>query len=271
MFAAHLPNRGFISVTGEDARSFLQGIITNDIHQVNGGNAVYACFLTPQGKYLADFFIYPHGDGVLLDVDKKILSDLLKRMSLFRLRSRVVLEDVSEQFTVTAIWGTGLHPEKAFADPRAVVMGYRLLNGTVEAETGDYYAWQMQNGIADLGNFERERTTMLEANMDFLHGVSFTKGCYLGQEITARMHYRGLVKKRFMPLQLSATHDFGLDTPITRNGKAIGMLRGVKGKHAIGIIQLENLTGGFDCQIEDIAAEIKVPVWFDLPSVLARD
>lgn len=264
MFVAALPNRGIIRVSGEDARSFLQGVITNDINLVNEKSAVYACFLTPQGKYLADFFVYPHLDGVLLDVDKKILSELLKRMSLFKLRSRVVLEDVSDQYTVTAIWGTGLHPEHAVADPRASVMGYRMLNGAAEGETGDYYAWQMQNGIADVGDFERERTTMLEANMDFLNAISFTKGCYLGQEITARMHYRGLVKKRFLPLVLSEARHIVADTPITRDGKTIGFLRGCKGTHAIGVMQLEALEQGDECLVGDIAAEIKMPEWLKL-------
>lgn len=264
MFASLLPDRGFISVTGEDARSFLQGIISNDVMQVNDKTAVYACFLTPQGKYLADFFMYPHADGVLLDVDKKLLSDLLKRMSLFRLRSRVVLADVSDQYTVTAIWGTGLHPEKAFADPRLPAMGYRLLNGSIEAEKGDYEVWQMQNGVPASSDFERERTTMLEANMDVLHGVSFTKGCYMGQEITARMHYRALVKKRFLPLKLSTSMSVAAETPVMRDGKTIGTVRGSKGVAALAVMQLEALEHGHSCEVNGVAAEIVVPDWLKI-------
>lgn len=264
-----LNNRGFILVSGEDAKSFLQGIITNDVMNVAHDKAIYSCFLTPQGKYLADFFMYDHKGDVLLDVDQSILQNLLKRMSMFKLRSKVTLEDVSDQFSMHAIWDTHVTPDipnvHIFADPRADVMGYRIL-GTketvLESASDDYLLWQMQNGIANVTDFERERTTMLEANMDFLNALSWTKGCYMGQELTARTHYRGLTKKRFLPVKLSAAQDIAVDTVVTQNDKTIGFVRGVRGEYALAQIQLEAVQKDRQCMIDGQQAAIQIPEWF---------
>lgn len=258
---AKLPHRGFIKVSGEDARNFLQGIITNDVFAVMPDNPVYACFLTPQGKYLADFFIYQIGDDLVLDVDGGLLPDLLKRLTMYKLRSKVTLEDVSSQYIVTAIWG---QEANGFCDPRHPVMGFRVLNADITGEPGDYALWQMQNGIPDVTDFERERTAMLEANLDFLNAISWTKGCYMGQELTARTHYRGLVKKRFLPIELSAAADLEKDTVITRDGKTIGFLRRTYQNWALATIQLEALEQGNECMVGDIAGTIHVPEWFNL-------
>ena len=256
-----LPHRGFISITGEDARSYLQGIITNDVMAVSPDNAVYACFLTPQGKYLADFFLYEQDGGLLLDVDKSLLSDLLKRLRMYKLRSKVILEDVSDKYHVTAVWHALEKPQHGFTDPRGANFGFRVLNAEVTGEPGDYTAWQMQNGLPDVADFERERTTIAEANLDFLNGVSWTKGCYMGQEITARMHYRGLIKKRFLPIRLSVEKEIAPDTVIMRDGKTIGLLRRAYKKEAIGVVTLEALEQGRYCEIDGITAEIVVPGW----------
>lgn len=260
-----LPQRGFISITGDDARSFLQGIITNDVEHVKKDHAVYACFLTPQGKYLADFFLYEQDGGLLLDVDKALLPDLLKRLTMYKLRSHVVLEDVSDKYTVTAAWHELDKPPHGYVDPRGANFGFRVLNADIEGEPGDYTEWQMQNGLADAVDFERERTTMAESNVDLLNGISWTKGCYMGQELTARVHYRGLAKKRFLPIKLSVEKDIEPNTVITRDGKTIGMVRRAYKNHAIGVITLEYLEQGRQCEIDGLAAEIIVPDWFIQP------
>lgn len=267
---ASLDNRGIISVSGDDAVSFLQGIITNDVTHLTDDKAMYACFLTPQGKYLADFFMYEQQGNILLDVDKEILQNLLKRMTMFRLRSKVVLEDVSDRYTVHAVWDTHVSPDipnvHVYADPRASAMGYRIL-GTRETvldmERGDYRLWQMMHGVPNHDDFERERTAMLEANMDYLNALSWTKGCYMGQELTARTHYRGLIKKRFLPIMLPDTMVFEPNTPITRDGKTIGFIRNCYKNYAMGLVQLDVLDAGYACEIEGTAAEIKIPAWFD--------
>jgi folate-binding protein YgfZ len=261
MKQAKLPHRGMISITGEDARPFLQGIITNDVMQVSGDKAIYACFLTPQGKYMADFFLYEQEGGVLLDVDKELLPELLKRLTMYKLRSKVVLADVSEQYSIGVVWETD--QKQGYVDPRGEKFGYRVLNGIDGND--DYTLWQMQNGLPDVADFERERTTMADANIDFLNGVSWDKGCYLGQEITARMHYRGLVKKRFLPIVLSGEKEIAPDTPITRDGKTVGYLRRAYKNRVLGIINLEALENDKECEIDGIAATIEVPDWFIQP------
>ncbi|MDB5478293.1 MAG: hypothetical protein JWM96_788 [Alphaproteobacteria bacterium] len=261
MFCANLRQRGFIRITGEDALAFLQGIISNDVYKVTADNAVYACFLTPQGKYLADFFLYPVMGGLLLDVDQSLLADLLRRLLMYKLRSKVVLEDVSAEYSVTALWGGPEKPAEAFIDPRGMDFGFRVLNSDLSGN--DHYAlWQMQNGLPDAQDFERERTTMLEANMDFLNGVSFDKGCYMGQEITARMHYRALVKKRFLPLELLAGQEITRETPVMRDGKHIGYILNARENFALAVIQSEALQGGLDCVVDGMDATIKIPAWF---------
>lgn len=277
MKSAFLDNRGLILVSGDDARSFLQGIITNDIMQLHGDKtphrAMYSAFLTPQGKYLADFFMYAHEDGILLDVDMAILENLLKRMTMFKLRSKVTLDNVSDRYTIHAVWNTHLHPDipnvQIFADPRAAVMGYRILGshdtkmtGDQGGEQGDYRLFQMENGLADVHDFERERTSMLEANMDYLNALSWTKGCYMGQELTARTHYRGLIKKRFLPIVLPQDMTIAADTAIKRDGKTIGFIRGNYKNHAIGLVQLDVLDAGHDCDIDGVSATIQIPEWF---------
>lgn len=271
---AYLDNRGLISVTGDDAQSFLQGIITNDVTHLTADKPLYACFLTPQGKYLADFFMYQQDDVILLDVDQALLQNLLKRMTMFKLRSKVVLEDVSEHYTIHAVWNTHVPPVipnvHVFADPRGAMMGYRVL-GTKETVLGaehdmtkdDYRLWQIMHGVPNHDDFERERTAMLEANMDYLHALSWTKGCYMGQELTARTHYRGLIKKRFLPILLPNDMAVEPNTAITRDGKTIGFVRNCYKNYAMGLVQLDVLEAGRQCTINDIQAEIIIPEWFD--------
>lgn len=258
-----LPHRGFIRIQGDDARSFLQGIISNDTMAVTKDHAVYACFLTPQGKYLADFFLYEHGDALLLEVDKSLLPDLLKRLTMYKLRSKVTLEDVSDQHTMTVTWHELDRPPHGVVDPRGANFGWRVLDADITGEQGDYALWQIQNGLPDVADFERERSTMAEANLDFLNAISWTKGCYMGQEITARMHYRGLVKKRYLPIKLSQNKNITPDTPITRDGKTIGFVRRSYQGWAIGPVMLEALEKGTTCQIDGIDAELTVPSWLE--------
>jgi tRNA-modifying protein YgfZ len=262
MFQQTLSQRGFISITGQEAKSYLQGIITNDIFKVRDGHAVYSCFLTPQGKYLADFFMYPHEDGVLLDVDQSLLPDLLKRLTMYRLRSKAILADVSDQFSVTAVWGAEQAPQNAYPDPRNEIMGFRVLNTDVDAEQGDYILWQMQNGIPDVADFARERTSMLEANMDMLNALSWDKGCYMGQELTARTHYRGLIKKRFLPLELSQSVELERDAVIKSGEKTIGHIMRSYKDYALGQMTLEHVQNGQECTIGDVTATLHIPSWF---------
>lgn len=260
MKSSRLNHRGVISIKGDDARNFLQGLITNDVNKVREANAVYACFLTPQGKYLADFFLYEQENGLLLEIDKSLLPDLLKRLTMYKLRSRVELADVSDKYSIGVVWDTE-QPRYAFADPRISSVGFRLLNAA-DLGDDDYALWQMQNGLPDRDDFERERTSMLEANLDKLNAISWDKGCYMGQELTARTHYRGLIKKRFLPLELSVEQDLAKDAPVMRDNKTIGFIRRSHKNYAMALITLEALESGLDCMVDDVDARIIIPKWF---------
>ncbi|MDA0339061.1 MAG: hypothetical protein O2910_04370 [Proteobacteria bacterium] len=206
-----LEDRGIIAVGGSERRSFLQGLITNDIELVTNNNAIYAALLTPQGKYMFDFFIVEHGDLLLMDVQRARLPDLLKRLMMYRLRADVALEDESDKWMVAALLGPvdGLPAEAgacmawndgaAFTDPRTGALGTRVIlpaeNASVvlsdlglEIAAQDVYdAQRIGLGIPDHHDMVIDKTLALEANLDVLNGVSFKKGCYVGALSIAAM------------------------------------------------------------------------------------
>ncbi|MEC8387047.1 MAG: folate-binding protein [Pseudomonadota bacterium] len=218
-----LTGRGVIAVSGGDAQVFLQGLISNDMAKVAGGQAIYAALLTAQGKFLFDFFVVPWGDGVLLDCEGERRADLLKKLKMYKLRSAVDVTDETEVFAVTALFGDGLEallaPAAAaapwgagviFHDPRDPAMGARLLHprqpapdfGALAAADPTAYearrvALALPDGARDIAV---EKDGLLDVGFERLNGVDFAKGCYMGQEVTARMKYRGLVKKTLAPL-----------------------------------------------------------------------
>lgn len=267
----HRLDRGVITVAGQDRVAFLQGLVSNDVAQVAPGRAIHAAFLTPQGKYLEDFFIVDLGDRLAMDVtgDARRRAAFIKRLSLYRLRSKVSLADETDDWAVLALTGQGAAPAIGLAgqpgeagpmdggiamvDPRLAAMGVRILAPAGKAEAiaeqlgaeladgAAYHAYRIGLGVPDGDqDMEQEKTTLLEANFDALNGISWSKGCYMGQELTARMRYRGLVKKRLMPVALSG------DAPppgadVTRDGRTVGTLRSIQGGQAIALLRLDAL------------------------------
>lgn len=203
-FYSRLNNRGIIRISGADARSFLQGLITNDIRLLETCDCIYACLLTPQGKFLYDFFIHKDGDALLLDCEggERALS-LAKLLAMYRLRADVVIE-TRESADVFAVFGADI----GAPDPRHTEMGNRSFERPMGIEERPFEAWDTRrielcvpDGSRDL---IPQNSTMDEAHMDQLNAVSYDKGCYLGQELTARMHYRGLGKKHLQTVRLDA-------------------------------------------------------------------
>lgn len=265
-----LEDRGVLEVAGGDAREFLQGLISNDVGKVAAGAAVYAAFLTPQGKYLHDFFICELGAALLLDCEKDRLPDLARRLGMYRLRSKVTLADRTEDFVVAAVIGdrgaehVGLPREKAgaaipfgqgvgYVDPRLPAMGVRLvlprdgaaavLEGTGLAALGqaDYDQHRIRFGLPDGSrDMEVEKAILLENGFDELHGVDWDKGCYLGQELTARTKYRGLIKKRLVPVDVDGPMP-PPGTPVMFEGKEVGEVRSGSGDVAVALIRLTAL------------------------------
>ncbi|MCS6853798.1 MAG: folate-binding protein [Elioraea sp.] len=198
---AELPARGVVSVCGPDSRVFLQGLVSNDVSQVAPGQpAVWAALLTPQGKWLADFFLIAHGERILLDCERGQASWLVAHLARYRLRARVEIADESDRWAVFAAWGETAPGGLAARDPRLPEAGWRRLAqpGTVlcDATEADYDRHRLTLGLPDGSrDLESGRTVLLEAGFDELNGISWTKGCWMGQELTARTKYRGLGQK----------------------------------------------------------------------------
>ena len=226
-----LPERGVIALRGAERVAFLQGLISRELEQITADRAGYGALLTPQGKFLFDFMILRTADALLLDAERARLPDLLRRLTMYRLRAKVDLEDASGRYSSAAVLGDDvarrfelearpgacrpLGEGFVFIDPRLTRLGVRVLLpppalgptlqglgfGPLEPEA--YERVRITAGVPDGSrDLVTERSTLLESGFEELHGVDFAKGCFVGQELTARMRYRGLVRKRLLPVLL---------------------------------------------------------------------
>lgn len=213
MFYAILPKRAVISLSGEDSIEFLQGLISNDARLLADGNSIYAALLSPQGKFLHDFFLIPWQGKIFIDVQADRAGDLLARLKMYRLRSKVEIA-LGESLCVVAVWGGDLQiteneNHKIYADPRCQQLGFRAVgaknsisdfckqHGCEEKDEGAYEYFRLSLGVPDTGDMIIDRSLLLECGFEQLHGVDFSKGCYVGQEVTARSKFRGQVRKAF--------------------------------------------------------------------------
>jgi folate-binding protein YgfZ len=248
--ASLLPSRAVLKIGGADAHKFLQGLITNDIAKVRGADAVHAGLLSPQGKVLFDFFLVAEGDGFLADVTREKQDELLRRLAFYRLRAAVEIgADPSRQ--VAACWG-GMPAEPPgailYADPRLSALGYRafLPQGASPATLGcaaaseqDYHAFRISLGVPEGGkDYAFGDAFPHEALFDQLHGVDFHKGCFVGQEVVARMEHRGTARKRIVPVEGEAPLP-APGTSIEAAGAAIGTLGSVSGTLGLALIRLD--------------------------------
>ena len=248
---AHLPSRAVLSVSGEDRVSYLQGLVSNDVALAEPGRAVWAALLTPQGKWLADFFIFADANRLLLDVEAAPAEDLARRLMRFRLRAKVAVED--EALKVFAAWGESPPQSGAgeiqAADPRLPEAGWRVLAADLatNATAADYDAHRLRLGLPDGSrDMEAEKSVLLEAGFDELSGVSWTKGCYMGQELTARTKYRGLIKRRLVPVSAEGALP-PPGTPILREGAEVGTLRSSAGSIGLALLRVDALGGDLEC------------------------
>lgn len=228
------PGRSVIRIEGADRESFLQGLITNDTRRLREG-AVYAAFLSPQGKYLADFLLIPFPDAILLDVASELADSLLRRLSMYKLRADVRLE-------MTALHvrrGLGPTPECGFTDPRHPALGWRAYTeapGT--APTIDWDKIRVAHLVPESGiELIPDETYILEAGFERLNGVDFRKGCYVGQEVTARMKHKTELRKGLARVAVTGAADPG--TQITSGGKEAGQLLSRSGDQAIAYLRFD--------------------------------
>jgi len=279
---ALLPDRGVVSVTGEDAGKLLQGVITNDMGLLDTQAALHAGLLTPQGKILFDFFVVRTPDGFLLDTARDQAQALAARLAMYKLRAKADVRDVSSDYTVAAIWGGPYAPRGAgmapllFVDPRLAAMGSRelvtigsdwaLANEEADSATQDeYHAHRIGLGVPEGGkDYTFGDAFPHEALLDQLNGVSFTKGCYVGQEVVSRMQNRGSARKRVVPV----VGEVPLPRPgaaITGAGVEIGTLGSVAAKRGLALLRLDRAAEFADrgealC-VGDIPVRIALPGW----------
>jgi folate-binding protein YgfZ len=261
-----LPQRGVIAVEGEDRVAFLQGLVSNDVESVEPGRAVWAALLTPQGKWLADFFIFSDGDALLLDCESGQIEMLLQRLSRFRLRMKVSLRADPDRF-VSVAWGG--RPDVAgivAPDPRLPDFAWRILAGAAlaaNATPDDWDRYRLEAGLPEGSkDMEADRSILLEAGFDELAGVSWTKGCYMGQELTARTKYRGLVKRRLVPVIIEGPLP-APGTPILRDTTEVGTMRSGRGNIGLASLRLDAIGPSLACG--EAVLTPKPPEWLRLP------
>ncbi len=265
---AYLPARGVIGIDGPDRVAFLQGLVSNDVTKAEPDQAVWSALLTPQGRYLAEFFILAAGDSLLLEAPRASVAELIRRLSRFRLRSQVTLRDRSDEFAVHAAWG-GAHPGTPpgaiiAADPRLPEAGHRILAPAPLAGAADeaaYRAHRLALGLPDHDDLEPEKTLLMEAGFGELHGIDWEKGCYMGQELTARTRYRGLVKRRLVPVDAEA--ELPAAGTITDGEREVGTLRTSLGRRGLALLRLDAL--GSKLRLDGIALTPDIPSWMTLP------
>lgn len=245
--ACRLAQRGLLRLGGADRRAFLQGLISNDIQLCQGTQPLYAALLTPQGKFLHDLFITDCGEDFLVDCEASRADDLLQRLMAHKLRSKITLENVSEAYDVWAMWGTGLSETAGFyPDPRLPALGQRGILRKGEqppnSQLTDFAAYdyhRLQYGVPD-GSRDMilEKSTLLEGNLDRLNAISWTKGCYMGQELTARTHYRGLIKKRLFPVVIEGVAP-SAGSILSYENEESGEMRSHSGTLGLALLSIE--------------------------------
>jgi folate-binding protein YgfZ len=270
-YAPAEPARGVLALTGEDRSGFLQGLVSNDVRKLGPERAIWAALLTAQGKYLHDFFIAVAGDTWLIDGEGERIADLKRRLGLYKLRAKIALADASDEFEVLVAWGEdaaagfGLSaPGQAaaedgavvFVDPRLAELGLRLIapkgtgaallqaRGFAHGAIADWDRRRLALGVPD-GSRDMllEKAILLENGFDELNGVAWDKGCYVGQELTARTKYRGLIKKRLMPVEVEGPLP-APGTLILQAGHEAGEIRSGRDGLAVALVRLEALEAG---------------------------
>jgi tRNA-modifying protein YgfZ len=263
---AALPERAVIEVGGEDRITFLQGLVSNDVAEAAPGRAVWTALLTPQGKWLADFFILAEGERLLLDCERAQAPMLMQRLGRFRLRAKVALREV-EELGVYAAWDAAPVVPSAIvaADPRLPEAGWRVLATDPLPTTAlpvDWDRHRLALGLPDGSHdLETEKTVLLEAGFDELHGVSWTKGCYMGQELTARTRYRGLIKRRLVPVAIQGPLP-APGTPVQAARGEVGTMRSGLDQTGLAVLRIEALDEKLTCGAATLVP--RIPGWMQL-------
>jgi tRNA-modifying protein YgfZ len=265
MTIACLEDRAVLAITGPEARDFLQGLITNDVARLTDATPLYAALLTPQGKILFDFVLFADGSDILLDCTSSARDVLRKRLSMYRLRAKVEIAP-RDDLAVFAGWGDSAL--SAPADPRLAALGQRKIqpkeSTTQIADTSSYLAHRLELGVPEAADFGQDKIFALDGDLDELHAVVFDKGCYVGQELTARMKHRGTARKRL--LSVTASDGASLppnDTSVTADGRELGTLTNGYGSRGFALIRLDRLdeAGSAPVNAGGVPVKLTRPSW----------
>lgn len=279
-----LEGRGVLAIGGPERASFLQGLISNDAGRISPHRAIYAALLTAQGKYLHDFMLVEAGETIWLDGEAARLADLKRRLSMYRLRAKVTIEERPD-LAVAAIYGSAeagepgtagaLEYGMVFADPRLAALGVRAILprgeiraalqdiGASEGDFAEYDRLRLRLGVPDGSrDLVHDKSILLESGFDELNGVDWDKGCYIGQELTARTKYRGLIKKRLFPVKIDGpAPDPG--AIVMLDGKEAGEMRSSLDGFGLALLRLEAIHGPL--MAGDATIEPVTPDWMRLP------
>jgi len=225
-------SRTILSITGNDRVSFLQGLVTNDVEKAKDG-IVYAALLTPQGKFIADFFVVGREDKLLVDVATSHAAQLAQRLNMYRLRANVQIAETD----LLVSTGTGPAPDGALADPRHADLGWRSYGRNDISDQTDWTTLRVALMVPETGIELTPDTYILEAGFERLHGIDFRKGCYVGQEIAARMKHKTELKKGLAQVKILGKALTGDE--ITNNGKPVGTLYSVSGDMGLAYLRFD--------------------------------
>jgi tRNA-modifying protein YgfZ len=265
----HLKDRAVIALEGGEARVFLQGLIANDVTQLAPGIGLYAALLTPQGKILFDFLM-AEGDGaVLLDCAADAAEALAKRLAMYRLRAKIGIALRPQLAVYVGLTGRPAERAVTFADPRLAALGPRSIGAVAEMPDflegpAAYHAERLALGVPEGADFGRDRIFALDAGLEELHGVAFDKGCYVGQELTARMKHRGTARKRILTVRADTALP-SAGAKITADGTEIGEIVSTYGREGFALIRLDRLReAGALLTDGNMPVTVVRPKWLDL-------
>lgn len=279
------PHRSVISVAGADRVEFLQGLISNDTRKVAPDHAIWAALLTPQGRFLNDMFVADAGgDTFFVETERERAPTLAKKLKMYTLRSKVDVEDLGATLEVAVAFGDdtstafGIEGAVSFADPRLSRLGVRVIapagqaaallsaRGFTEASLAAYDALRLPLGVPDGSrDLQVEKALLLENGFDELNGVDWKKGCYMGQELTARTKYRALIRKRLFPVKLEGPLPEP-GTPVHRDGEEVGEVRSGTGDRALAMLRLDAARADGTALMAGATRIVpEIPDWMHLP------
>ncbi len=285
-----LSNRSLLKLSGKDTFEFLQNLISNNLKPLSETKVVYSALLTPQGKFLQDFFVISWKGDIYLDCLKDSSPDLIRRLTMYKLRADCTITDVSSDLAISALYdgakddfpqttgdATGDETYFLYADPRLKELGYRIIEtadsdfanalpGIKTAPIEDYTALRLSLGVPEGGtDIQPEKNFLLEANFEELNGVSFSKGCYIGQELTARTKYRAKIKKRLFAFRYDGKIKAG--DPIRFNDKEIATVSSFQAPYGLAFTRLadwQNIADG-NAALEPAGLVLEKPDYVILP------